>query len=232
MKRNLMSLASKASININRLFPKEVVCVEGYIQFVSEDIYQEEKYYIENAIEKRQSEFKAGRVFVKKALNKFGIYDYPVLMGDNRAPIWPNRIVGSISHTREYCGVAVGFKSQFQTIGLDIEIIQNVEKKLWKYFCTKQELSWLENIHFSEQQKMAAIVFSAKECLYKFQNPINNEWFGFKDVLILINKRIGKFKVKFINHYIDNETCLTGKFLSENGYVATGLFLETNKVNG
>ena len=48
--------------------------------------------------QKRLSDFATGRYCAMKALEQFGIQDAIIPIGEDRAPIWPEGIVGSISH--------------------------------------------------------------------------------------------------------------------------------------
>ena len=84
-------------------------------------LFPEEKESILNAVQKRQIDFATGRWCARKALEKLNIEPQPVLSGEERRPIWPDNITGSISHTNNgYCS-AVASCDKYSAIGMDVE---------------------------------------------------------------------------------------------------------------
>jgi len=213
------------------LFPPEVITNETNPIQLQESIFPEEATFIQKAVPKRKQEFFAGRLCARKALAEIGIEDFPLLMGKDRAPSWPPGVVGSIAHTEGYCGVAIALKTDVESLGLDVECVEQVDRDTWKHFCTQQELSRVNSLPESQQQKNAALIFSAKECLYKCQYQMSKEWVGFYDVTISINLDKNEFEVRFlidVGSCFERGTCLRGKYFFSNGYVLTGITL--NKI--
>src|SRR5215469_16812348 len=58
---------------------------------------------VARAVEKRRAEFATGRACAHAALDAWGAPDAPLLPGPDRAPLWPDGFVGSISHARGAC---------------------------------------------------------------------------------------------------------------------------------
>ena len=58
------------------------------------------------AVDKRQREFATGRRLAHGLLTELGVGGGPLLPGRDRAPIWPDGVVGTISHSRAWCVVA------------------------------------------------------------------------------------------------------------------------------
>ena len=79
---------------------------------------------IERSVHKRQSEYFAGR-YLSKILMSVVINQPPqnILSGEDRAPIWPSGISGSISHSNNTVGAIVGLEQNISIVGLDIENI-------------------------------------------------------------------------------------------------------------
>jgi 4'-phosphopantetheinyl transferase EntD len=216
---------------LDSLFPSEVIINEVNPAQIQGSIYPEEETFIQKAVPKRKQEFIAGRLCVRKALAKIGITLFPVLMGNDRAPVWPPGVVGSISHSEGYCGVAIAQKPNIESIGLDVEYVGQVKRDIWKHFCNQQELSWINSLPINDQQKIAALIFSAKECLYKCQYPISKRWLNFHDVTISANSNKNEFEARFLvdaGKCFKKGTCLKGKYLISNGYVFTGMTLRKN----
>lgn len=144
----------------------------------------EEAACIGRSVPTRAQEFAAGRQCARRALQEFGIEDFPLLVGERREPLWPEGIVGSITHTAGICAVAVGERRCFAGIGLDIEIAGRVKRELWPKICVAEEMAWLASLGDSERAGAATLVFAAKEAFYKSQYPVAREWVYFHDVRI------------------------------------------------
>ena len=75
--------------NIQQLFPKSVICLEGNIEEIckSDQIYPEEFQFIKKSVNKRKNEFIAGRILAKQALSILGINNFPILMNKDQLRI-------------------------------------------------------------------------------------------------------------------------------------------------
>lgn len=212
---------------LQSLFPPEVITEESAITEINDSLYPEEMYCISNAANKRKSEFTAGRICARNALKKLGYSYYPLLMGEDRAPQWPDDISGSIAHTSEYCGVAVGKKKDFPSLGFDMELLDRLGKHLWPQIFTSREQSWIHTLPRDQQDHSATLLFSAKECFYKYQYPLTKLWVGFEDVEIEASLHEGEFKIhllKDIPSLGKIKTTFPGHFLYHSNHVFTVLF--------
>ena len=112
---------------------------------------------------KRQTEHLAGRIAAVHALRVFGEKAVPGI-GEQRQPLWPAGLYGSISH----CGkTAVAVVSRTPT-GIDIERVfdDTLAASLAQEIATDSELAVLR--HSSPGFTLAlTLAFSAKESLYK-----------------------------------------------------------------
>ncbi len=180
---------------LRSLFPSKVITIESKIKDVEGSLYPEEAKIIKNAGEKRKQEFTAGRMCARLALEELGFTNFPLLIGHDRNPLWPEGIIGSISHTELYCGVAVAKKKDYQSIGIDMELTDRLGKQLWPQIFTPREQSWIQNSPDHEHVSWASLFFSAKECFYKYQFPLTNQWVGFEDAEIKVDVEEGKFNL-------------------------------------
>ena len=210
---------------LNGLFPKSVMITGEDPLLMQETLFPEEEACIKDAVLKRRLEFIAGRVCARRLLSKYGWSDYPIVTGKDRAPIWPPEIVGSISHTEGFCGVAVALKASFSSVALDVECIGKMKRDIWKFIATSSELNWIQSLPECEQQKYAALIFSAKECFYKCQYMIIKRWFDFHDVIISLSSDRSEFTVRSRdNTYLwDMIKLLRGKYIFHDRYVFTGM---------
>ena len=135
------------------------------------------------ATEKRKIEFALGRHSAHKALATLEIKPpYSIGKGTRGEPIWPENIVGSISHYQDWGVAAVANKSTTESIGL---VVQGVREKnvvaLAKRTCSESERSWIEDDP-NNRALRATMLFSAKESFYKCAYPLCKRFIGFTDI--------------------------------------------------
>jgi 4'-phosphopantetheinyl transferase EntD len=132
--------------------------------------------------EKRLSDFSTGRYCAEKALELLRIYDVIIPIGEDREPIWPDGIVGSISHCDSLVGAIVAKKSEHISLGLDIEEIGRVTSDLWDLVFTENEKVYLNVLTGRKLVEQSTAIFSIKEAFYKFQHPLTKTFLDFLDV--------------------------------------------------
>jgi 4'-phosphopantetheinyl transferase EntD len=135
---------------------------------------------------KRIGEFSTGRYCAKKTLECLGFKHHDILIGENREPLWPDGVTGSISHCDNLVGAITASTAKVKAIGLDIEIIGRVEQELWELVFTSTERDFLTQLTPELAAVNSTIIFSAKECFYKLQYPLTKIYIDFKDVEIFI----------------------------------------------
>ena len=131
---------------------------------------------------KRLADFSTGRYCAIKALEQLGIQDTIIPMGEDRAPIWPEGIVGSISHCDSLTGAIVAKNADHISLGLDIEEIGRVTPDLWDLVFTENEKSYLFGLSDEDLLVQSTAMFSIKEAFYKFQYPITKTFLDFLEV--------------------------------------------------
>ncbi len=148
------------------LFPADVVTAEADPTTIVGALHAAERACIVQAAQKRQREFTAGRLCARRALAEFGLADQPLLAGEDRTPSWPAGIIGSISHCRRYCGVAVARRGVLVAVGLDVEPQDGFATEIWDSVLTANERRWVERHPIGQRESLAKLLFSAKECTY------------------------------------------------------------------
>ncbi|BAT71535.1 4'-phosphopantetheinyl transferase [Thermosulfidibacter takaii ABI70S6] len=154
----------------------------------------------------------AGRLAAKRALAKCGV-DSEVSKGKYGEPVWPEGIVGSISHSRQHAFSVVGKREDFCSLGCDVELYSRMCEKVATRIMTPEE----SKVSLLQDQIYWTILFSAKEAFYKMQFPIFGKRLSFKDVTVLIEDERLK-----VYSFIEAE----GVFLVGEGYVAVTLYLD------
>ncbi|MBN2105046.1 4'-phosphopantetheinyl transferase superfamily protein [bacterium] len=215
--------------NVQDQYPR-LAFAEQAIHSVKGTLFPQEQVFIQNAVFKRQSEFIAGRILARQAMKQLGYPEFSLPADTQRCPVWPEDIVGSISHTDHYCGAVVGASSHYRSIGLDIEQISRINKALWPVFCTRNELNNLSKLPVLKQQKHAALVFSAKESFYKCHFYLHRVFFVFQDIEIAWNWKRSRFYVSVLNKAVPllPFSCPVGFFTLARDEVFTLTIQKTN----
>jgi len=138
--------------------------------------------------EKRQSEYLAGRLCARQALQQLtGEAFVPARDQDGRA-LWPQGISGSISHSHGHAAALVGFSERWQGLGLDLEHCLSPERalRLAPSLLTASEQAHLAALKSAEEQAFyVTLVFSLKESLFKALYPLCLTRFYFQDAQMI-----------------------------------------------
>lgn len=170
---------------------------------------------------KRKAEFLTGRSYARRALGLLGTDSPPIGAHPDRSPMWPEGIAGCITHTRDYCAVAVARKSLFRGIGLDIESVGRITDSIASKVFTDSEREALQAGPDSTRNARISAIFSAKEAFYKMQFPLTHIWVGFQDVSVRLEAE-GRFTLelaKDIGEFSQGRV-LAGRFLVAGDRVA------------
>lgn len=129
---------------------------------------------------KRRLDFTLGRAAARQALSAIGFpVQAPVLRGEQREPLWPVGVVGSISHSGGL-GVAVaGWQQDIPALGVDIQKIEErYTDELIARFADPDEFDWVLSDP-SKRTERAVRLFSAKESIFKALYVLRRVWFAF-----------------------------------------------------
>jgi len=196
---------------------------------VSEDVlYSEEASLIGRAVPKRRREFATGRQLAREALAHLGVEGFPLLRGDDRAPVWPDGIVGSITHCKGFCGVAVARTQQVTSLGVDVEIAEPLDPELLPIVCTARELARLDRGSELQPGLVAKIIFSAKESVFKCVYTLTGTFLDFQDCEIIVHFEQGTFSIRFNRgdlRRFERAGKLDARFTYDGLHTATGLTL-------
>lgn len=134
---------------------------------------------IQNAVLKRKSEFIAGRYCAHQSLLPWGMSDSLIGIGEGRCPVWPQGIVGSISHCHAYALAATATTDNLFALGLDVEdpVSEETRNNIQKVVINDNELFLLTQ---SERPDIAfTLIFSMKESFFKAAYPHVKFYFDF-----------------------------------------------------
>lgn len=142
----------------------------------------EELRQIERAVHKRRLEFAAGRQLARRLLVEMGLGIDAMPSDSDRVPRWPQAVVGSITHCRSLCAVAVAPRALSAGIGLDVEKAEPMNPELLPQILREAERERLGDWPGRWRDLAGILSFSAKEALYKSIYPARRVFLDFKDV--------------------------------------------------
>ncbi|TVT81648.1 4'-phosphopantetheinyl transferase family protein [Acinetobacter colistiniresistens] len=137
--------------------------------------------YLIHASTKRLNEFFAGRILAQAILKQHFDCSIGITSEQSKLPLWPQGLIGSISHSDDLVIVAISSHSEY--LGIDIErivetsfaeesaalILTPFEQSLWQ-----TEIS--QALNFCEY---LTLIFSLKESLYKAVYPVAQNYIDF-----------------------------------------------------
>jgi 4'-phosphopantetheinyl transferase EntD len=218
--------SARLSTILEGLFPAGVVAAELREPGNPELLMPAEARHLDRAVPKRIQEFAAGRLCARRALAEFGFGDRAVEAADDRQPIWPGTMVGSITHTTGFCAAVVAERQQVAALGIDSEVAGDVKIELWPSICLPTELDWIHSLPEGQQAAAVTLLFSAKEAFYKCQYPLARERLGFKDVRVEAAGwgTDGEFRIHAMrNIALRAALPLSGRYLFHEEFVTAGM---------
>jgi 4'-phosphopantetheinyl transferase EntD len=135
---------------------------------------------LQKARTSRQREFIAGRWCAARVLSLLGVVG-TIGRRDDRAPQWPLGVIGSISHTPKIA-VAAGARATLTGLGIDVEPLVSAEalRELRSSAIDDEEWRLL-----GADPALATVLFSAKETLFKCENPRTGVWLEFHEATLV-----------------------------------------------
>jgi 4'-phosphopantetheinyl transferase EntD len=101
----------------DRILPPEVASFASRDDGMPAQVYPEEAAQMQGAVDTRLREFTAARYCARLAVAKLGLPRVLIPRGAWCEPIWPNGIIGSITHCQGYRAAALARQSDILTIG-------------------------------------------------------------------------------------------------------------------
>ena len=155
------------------------------------ELYPGEATYAATVADKRGREYSTGRRVARQALSRIGVAPCEI-PAEERRPVWPDGVVGSIGHSRSLGAAVVGSTEAFDGLGIDIETENAVSGNTADRLLTPTEHAWLP------APEWRTMIFAAKEAVYKAVNPLVGEFLGFQDVEIDVDEAVGVFRAQCV----------------------------------
>jgi phosphopantetheine--protein transferase-like protein len=171
----------------------------------------------------REREFRVGRALAREALRNLGIADFALLPAETREPLWPDGIVGSITHCEGVCAVAVAESKRCSGLGIDLERIERIDENIADTICTSGERRQLDAMPASSRRQHLSLLFSAKESVFKALFPSTRQFLEFHDVALDI--AADRFTTRAATARAHSVERLHGRFFTGQNLIATAAWL-------
>jgi 4'-phosphopantetheinyl transferase EntD len=216
------------SPDVQALFPAGAIAAQMRTPGNASELFPAEAEHVSRAVPKRVQEYAAGRTCARRALAEFGFHDYVLRTAGDRQPVWPESMVGSISHTTGFCVAVVGARNRFLALGVDSEVVGAASTDIWATVCGPEESLWLDSLPNLQQPAAVTLLFCAKEAFYKCQYPLTGEWLDFHDLRVE-PLDWGPARSAFAVHPVrplaaaPYATAVVGQYLFHDGLVTAGV---------
>ncbi|GAA2161118.1 MULTISPECIES: 4'-phosphopantetheinyl transferase family protein [Glycomyces] len=152
-------------------------------------LFPEEAALVAGAVPSRRREFATGRHCARLALARLGVPATAITTGDRGQPVWPNGIVGSITHCAGYRAAAAARRDRLRAVGIDAEPHRPLPAEVTDMVLLPEEQADLARLAAADPAvHWPAIAFSAKESLYKAWFTLTERWLGFHDARLRFDR--------------------------------------------
>lgn len=209
---------------LSQLLPSGAFIAEQF-GILSGTLWEKEREDLGCVAPKRQMEFAAGRTCAREALARLGVPACAIPRGRGREPVWPEGVVGSITHCEGYCAAAVAYAGQVPSLGIDAEPDEPLPGGVLPMIARKEEVERLLRRRTESEHNMDRILFSAKESTYKAWYPLAQRWLNFDDVCIDIVPGSKSFSLELLGQACSEVRPMrfAGRYMIRNGLILTAV---------
>lgn len=168
---------------LRAMLPSSVGMALRAIDDAPPPLWPGEAVAVARAVPLRRREFAAGRAAARAALSDAGLPAAALPPGPDRAPCWPAGLCGSISHTRDLAGALAARRSDWPSVGLDLEPALPLDDALAEMILTAED----DDGGVLPAPLAAKLIFSAKEAAFKAQFPLTGLWLDYPQVALRLS---------------------------------------------
>ncbi len=187
---------------------------------------------LECAVPKRKIQFLAGRFCAREAIERLGsISNGGALPRDSDGcPVWPEGLVGSISHTDAFATAAVAPAGVARGLGVDVEptISREAADEVARLVASEDETRRVSEAAGLNRLESLTLIFSAKESLFKAVYPSSRRYFDHLDCEVVhIDPGGRRFAIRLATPFdaAFGAAEFTGSYELTNGEVRTGVLV-------
>lgn len=221
---------------IERLLPGDVSCAATREESVADGVlFPEEEELIARSVTKRRNDFATARACARRAMRPLGLEPVAVLHGKRGMPLWPDGIVGSLTHCDGYRAAALARAADVLSLGVDAEPHAPLPEGVGELVVRPSERE-----RFAEGGGEAGgihwdrLLFSAKESVFKTWYPLTLTELDFDEADLTFHREDdragdgaagGTFTARLLRTDAAVPPVLDGRWRVEDGIVATAVLL-------
>lgn len=172
---------------LDRVLPSSVHWSQSFTDRPDAGLFPQERAVVSGAVPRRKAEFATVRACARDALAALGRAPAPLLPGEYGAPVWPDGVVGSMTHCAGYRAAAVARGDDVAALGIDAEPHDALPARVLAAIARPEELGTLAALPTAGGVAWDRVLFSAKESVYKAWFPVARRWLGFKEATVVID---------------------------------------------
>ncbi len=182
---------------LKQLLPPAAVAIEmrGDPPHGEDELFPEERFAIRGAAAKRRREFVSGRLCARRALDRLGVEPCAIPRGARGEPLWPPGVVGSITHRAHYRACALASSIHLAALGIDAERNAPLSDGVWERIAFGAERELPREV---DGVRLDALLFSAKESLYKAWFPLAGGRPAFEQMCVSIDLSRGTLTARLL----------------------------------
>jgi 4'-phosphopantetheinyl transferase EntD len=216
--------ANSLALDWQGLFPQGVSVAWSNTPAAGDALLPSERRYTRGMASHRLASFAQGRTCARAALAGLGYRESPVPVGEQRAPLWPRGIAGSITHRAGH-SLAVACRVQVaRSVGIDLEQTGATESDVLALVCTPEERQWLARQACPDAGR---VLFAIKESIYKCLWPLTRRYIDFREVEVALDPDTGRYAARAMDSRLHAPTvaAIRGGWRTTGSFVLTSAYL-------
>lgn len=180
---------------IEDILPAAVASADAFEDSEEAFLFPEEEAIVARAVESRRRAFATARACARRALGALGLAPVAIPRSEGRAPLWPDGVVGSITHCDGYRASAVASVEHVLSIGIDAEPHAPLPDDVVEQVAFGPELAMVAS---GGDLHLDRVLFCVKEAVYKAWFPLARTWLGFEDATVSIEIPTASFCARLL----------------------------------
>ena len=171
-------------------------------------LFAEERQALSSARERRRQGYASARCSAHEALARHGVDVAPIGRADSGAPVWPEGVRGSLTHSAALAAACV--VGARRSVGSDSEDTGRMSPGAAERILTAEERSALD-LSATSGVDTATLVFSAKEAVYKAIFPLVGLYIGYREVRLEFDPHSQRFCARYVGGNAANRALERGE---------------------
>ncbi|WIB00016.1 4'-phosphopantetheinyl transferase [Curtobacterium sp. MCBA15_012] len=170
------------------LLPASVVVV-ATTHDLDGPLTDDERTAVATALPARRAEFTTGRVLARRACAATGIDAPSIPVARSGAPVWPDGVVGAITHCAGLRACAVGRSVEHAGIGIDATPARPLPAGVLERIADLDSTpvrAGLDALRRSGGESPDSVLFAASEAVAKARTTAHGGWFGIDGARVVL----------------------------------------------